>query len=311
MKPAELREKLHGIVIISITPFLKDGSIDVKGFEKNLNYLVDHGLNKNNSTIVIGGSTGECGAMTIKERKELFNLSISILGDRLPVIAGCNSTNIKETIELANYAEDIGAAGVMALAPFYYPAKDDECIYAFYHELSKSTSLGILMYNNIEVMQIDLPIPLLKRLKKMENIVGLKDCTPNFYKMTRTVQEIGDTVSVVNGHGEFLEPFIALAGTTGYISSMANFAPQLTAEIYKNRSNGNYHEAIALRNKLVPYMDLAIEFSKKGGEYKVISLLKYMTDNVGSCGGYPRIPTIPLTKEEMKMADNVLTMLDN
>ena len=60
MKPEELREALKGICIISITPFKEDGAFDYDGYAKNLNYLLAHGLNKSNSTIVVGGSTGEC-----------------------------------------------------------------------------------------------------------------------------------------------------------------------------------------------------------------------------------------------------------
>ena len=47
-----------------------------------------------------------------------------------------------------------------------------------------------------------------------------------------------------------------------------------------------------------------------GGEYKVISLLKYITDLVGSCGGYPRIPCVPLTEEEKAEVRQVLAQLD-
>ena len=310
MKPEQLRKQLHGVTVISITPFKENGDFDFIGYEKNLSYIMNNNLNQNNACIVIGGSTGECGAMNIDERKELLEFALGVCGNKLPVIAGCNSTNVRETIELAQHAEEKGACGVMALSPYYYPAKDDNCIYEFYRALSSSTKLGILLYNNLEVMQIDVKIPLLTKLKKFPNVVGMKECTPAFYKMSRVVQEIGDTVSVVNGHGEFLEPYAGLAGTTGFISSMSNFAPARAAEIYKLRKEGKYTEAKVIRDKLVPYMDLAVKFSNEGGEYKVISLLKYFTDLAGSCGGFPRIPCIPLTAAEKKEAELVFSQLD-
>ncbi len=299
MKPSELRERLKGISIISITPFKEDGSFDAKGYEKNLKFLLDGGLNRTNSTIVVGGSTGECGAMSTRERKEVFDCALSFLDGEIPVIAGCNSTNPDESIELARYAQEHGAAGVMALSPYYYPAKDEESIYQFYKKLSQGTDLGILLYNNFEVMQIDVPLSVLKRMvNDFPNISGMKECTPAFFKMTRVVQEIGDKISIVNGHGEFLEPYAALAGTSGFISSMSNFAPDRAIKIWNARSSGDYETAKAVKNTLVPYMDLAIKYSGMGGEYKVISLLKFMTDTVGSCGGYPRVPCVPLTEAE-------------
>lgn len=306
MKPEELRQRLHGVCVISITPFKEDGTLDEAGYEKNLNFIMDGGLNASNATIVVGGSTGECGAMNTAERKALLDCALGVCGDKLPVIAGCNSTNVREAIELAQYAEAKGAAGVMALSPYYYPAKDEECIYAFYKELSTNTGLGILLYNNFEVMNIDCPISVLKRLKELPNVVGMKECTPAFFKMTRVVQEIGDKVSVVNGHGEFLEPYTALAGTAGFISSMSNFVPGRAAAIWDARSKGDYAKAKEIRDTLVPYMDLAVKYSGQGGEYKVISLLKYITDEVGSCGGWPRIPCIPLSAQEKAEVRQVL-----
>lgn len=298
MKPEQLREQLKGITSISITPFQKNGDFDPVGYEKNLQFIMKGGIDKSNAVIVVGGSTGECGAMNTEERKAVLECALSVCKDQLPVIAGCNSTNVREAVELAQHAEAHGAAGVMALSPYYYPAKDEECIYAFYQELSRNTGLGILLYNNFEVMNIDIPISTLKRLKKLPNVVGMKECTPAFFKMTRVVQEIGDTVSVVNGHGEFLEPYAGLAGTAGFISSMSNFVPERSAAIWQARSTGDYAKAKEIRDTMIPYMDLAVKYSGQGGEYKVISLLKYITDEVGSCGGYPRIPCVQLSSEE-------------
>ena len=69
MKPEDLREHLKGITVISITPFKENGDFDAKGYEKNLKFLLNGGLNKDNSVIVICGSTGECGAMATDERR--------------------------------------------------------------------------------------------------------------------------------------------------------------------------------------------------------------------------------------------------
>ena len=90
MRPEELRKQLHGVCVISITPFKEDGSFDAKGYEKNLEFILKGGLDKTNATIVVGGSTGECGAMNPAERKEVLECALAVCGGRLPVIAGCN-----------------------------------------------------------------------------------------------------------------------------------------------------------------------------------------------------------------------------
>lgn len=307
MTPEELNRQLHGITGISITPFKKDGSFDAAGYEKNLRFLLAGGMNRSNSVLVVGGSTGECGAMSVDERKLVLETALDIVGDELPIVAGCNSTNVYEAIALAQHAQGAGAAGVMALSPFYYPPKDERSIYNFYAALAASIDIGVLLYNNIEVMGLDIPLSVLRRLQDLPNVVGLKECTPAFFKMTRVVQQIGEKVAVVNGHGEFLEPYAALAGTAGFISSIANFAPATSVALWNARSSGKYDEAKDIRNTLVPYMDLAARFSAEGGEYKVIGLLKHAADLVGSCGGYARIPVTPLTESEARQVEHALS----
>lgn len=306
MEPTRLKQQLKGITGIGITPFTAVGEIDHDGLRVNIEYMVAAGVDATNAVLVVGGSTGECGGMSVTERKELLESAITIAKGRLPIVAGCNSPNVREAIELAAHAQAAGAAGVMALAPFYYPPKDARSILDFYTALASSTGLGVLMYNNIEVMGLDMSLEVLRRLAEIPNVVGLKECTPSFFKMTRDVQEIGDTVSIVNGHGEFLEPYAAVAGAAGFISSMANFAPERTVAIWNARSTGDYAKAKEVRDTLVPYMDLAAQFSAEGGEYKVISLLKYVTDRVGSCGGHPRVPCPTLTADERASADAAL-----
>ena len=53
-------------------------------------------------------------------------------------------------------------------------------------------------------------------------------------------------------------------------------------------------------------MDMAGKYTGLGGESKELSQLKYITDEVGSCGGWPRIPCVPLTGEEKAEVRGVL-----
>ncbi len=297
MKPEKLKQMLHGICAIAVTPMTEERNIDYQGMKNHIKFLKSKGINlDNNCTLVVGGSTGECGAMTIAERKKLIETAISEARNELPIIAGCNHSNIVDVIDLVKHAEKSGASGVMILPPYYYTPTDDTVL-RFYQEVSKETNLGILLYNNIEVTHKDISVDIMKKLISTTNIVGIKECTPNFIKMEKVARELGDKIAVINGHGEFLEPFAALAGTAGFISSIANFAPEITVQMWKARSSGNYIEAKAIRDRLSPYIDLAVAESTKGGEPAVLAILKRSATLVGSnCGG-GRIPLPEITPE--------------
>lgn len=297
MKPAELKESLKGIVAIAVTPMTDKGEIDYQGMRNHIHFLINKGITKaNHCTLVVGGSTGECGAMTIVERKKLIETAVDEVKDNLPIIAGCNHSNIMDVIDLVKHAEKSGAAGVMILSPYYYVPTDD-AVLRFYRKVSSETNLGIMLYNNIEVTHKDIPYEVLAELAEGSNVVGIKECTPNFAKMEKVARKLGDKMAIVNGHGEFLEPFAAIAGTCGFISSTSNFAPEIAIEMWNARSAGDYVKAKKIRDRLSPYLDLAVAEAAIGGEPVVLAILKRATDLVGSHAGPGRIPLPEITPE--------------
>lgn len=306
MKPEELKKALEGICAIAVTPMTEDRRIDYEGMRKHIRFLKSKGINRDhNCTLVVGGSTGECGAMTISERKKLIETAVSEAGDELPIIAGCNHSNIEDVKDLMIHAEQAGAAGVMVLSPYYYVPTDD-AVLRFYKEISKVANIGILLYNNLEVTHKDVPLEVMEQLADASNVVGIKECTPNFAKMEKVARKLKDKITVINGHGEFLEPFAAIAGTKGFISSTSNFAPEIAVEIWKARSTGDYIKAKKLRDRLSPYLDLAAAESATGGEPVVLAILKRAATLVGSNCGPGRIPLPEITEELDAKIQNML-----
>lgn len=297
MKPEELKEALKGICAIAVTPMTENRKVDYEGMKKHIRFLINKGISRQNScTLVVGGSTGECGALTIEERKKLIEAAVEEAGDELPIIAGCNHSGIEDVKDLLAHAEKAGAAGAMVLSPYYYVPTDD-AVLRFYQEISKATSMGILLYNNLEVTHKDVPVEVMEKLADSSNVVGIKECTPNFAKMEKVARKLGDKITVINGHGEFLEPFAAVAGTKGFISSTSNFAPEIAVEMWKARSSGEYDKAKKIRDRPTPYLDLAAAESATGGEPVVLAILKRAATLVGSDCGPGRIPLPEITPE--------------
>ena len=308
MQPGQLQDQFKGITAIAATAFDENQEVDAKAMRRHLRFMVENGITKDNGVVVVTGSTGECGAMDADERAKVWEAALEEVGDELPVIAGVNHSNLREVIQMAHRAEKLGVAGIMAVSPYYYPPRQD-VVLEFYRRLSEATPLGIMLYNNLEVTHFDIPVPVLSEIADLENIVAIKECSPNFVKMEQSTRALGSKLTVVNGHGEFLEPMAALAGTEGFISSTANFAPGLAKEIWDARSTGDYATAKALRDRLAPYLDLAGELGAAGGEPKVLALLKYLAEGVGSPLGPGRCPLLPLSAEETGRADAVLRQL--
>lgn len=297
MSVDEMKNALRGICGIALTPFKENGDLNDAMLRKHLRNMVNKGINSENGTLVVGGSTGECGGMTTDERKRVFDVALDEIGGEVPVIAGCNHSCTRDAIDLIRHAQKSGAKAAMVLAPYYY-VPSDETVVNFFKEIADHSDLPIMLYNNFEVTHKDVGIDTLARLVGTTTVVGIKECTPNFVKMEAVVRALGDKMTIVNGHGEFLEPFAAVAGTEGFISSTANFAPELAVDIWKARSAGDFVAAKKLRDRLSPYLDLAGRHGSQGGEPIVLSIIKTASNIVSGTGGHGRIP-LPVLSEDV------------
>src|SRR3954447_1675988 len=99
-----------------VTPFARDGSLDVDGAQKLATHLVDE---QRNDALVISGTTGESPTTTDAEKERLLRAVVDAVGDRARVVAGVGTNNTAHTVELAHAAEKAGAHGVLVVTPYY------------------------------------------------------------------------------------------------------------------------------------------------------------------------------------------------
>src|SRR4029453_5158816 len=91
-----------------VTPFARDGSLDVDGAQKLAAYLVDEQLN---DALVISGTTGESPTPPDAEKETLLRAVVDAVGDRAKVLAGVGTNNTAHTLELPRTAKKSGRPG--------------------------------------------------------------------------------------------------------------------------------------------------------------------------------------------------------
>lgn len=96
------------------TPF-NDFGVNFEEFGK----LIDFQINEGIDALVVCGTTGESATMTDSERKETMKFAIDRVAKRVPVILGTGSNCTATAIQLTQYAESIGADGVLVVTPYY------------------------------------------------------------------------------------------------------------------------------------------------------------------------------------------------
>lgn len=224
---------LKGVLVALITPFTDDGSeIDQSRLKAHIDRLIDAGMHG----LVPGGSTGEFTALSVKERKQLTELSVKYAAGRVPVVAGTGSTSTSEAVDLAKHAAQAGAAALMVVPPFYDPVNVEQ-LNEMMGEIYKASGLPIVYYHIPSATGVNLTPQQIADLSKV-GIKYLKDTSGNAPAFTELVFALSDQITAFNGW-DTLTFYGLAAGSPGSIWGAASIIPELASEMW---------EAISVQN---------------------------------------------------------------
>ena len=300
------KDLMCGPIVVVFTPFDEKGtSIDEEELRKNVRYMIDNGIQNYSGVLIPGGSVGDSFVLSLKERKKLFKMVVEEAKGEVPVVCGTNHTSTNIAIELSKFAEEIGADGIMNAPPFYYKTISDKAVYEHYKAISDQINIGIMIYNNPNMLDNDLSIDLLLRLSELKNVLAIKESTPYRIKYKQVVETLGDKIVVINGAGEDTEPNSYRMGTRGFITAYGNFVPGLCVEIHKEALNKNYTRVEQLIKRFNPLKKIIYKYINDVGPEQVGRIYKEIAISLGFKLGGTRLPIISIPqhyKEKIKEA---------
>jgi len=257
-----------------VTPFRQDGSLDEKAFAD----LVEWQIGEGTQGLVPVGTTGESPTLSHAEHRRVVEICVDTAKGRVPVIAGAGSNNTAEAIELAQYAEKIGADAVLVVTP-YYNKPNQRGLYAHFAAVAGATALPIIIYNIPPRSVIDMTPETMGRLAHdFRNIVGVKDATARVDRVSDQRITCGSDFIQLSGEDASALGFNAHGGS-GAISVTSNVAPRLCAEFQEASLAGDRDRAIELQDQLMPlHKALFIEPGLCGAKYALSRLGR--VDNV-------------------------------
>ena len=163
-------KELKGIVAVLITPFDKNGEVDYKGLEKNVEWLIEQGVH----SVLANGGTGEYQSLTKDERYKIAECVAKVVDGRIPFAIGTTHETQRKTIEYTKHAKSIGADAVMISQPPYFNPNEEQ-IYHYFKDINDAVDIPIILYNNPWTTGVDVPEALLiKMFEDFENLVYLK-----------------------------------------------------------------------------------------------------------------------------------------
>ena len=285
MNPAELRQRLAGVIAFPITPFKSDLSLDVDGLRENLAQLCKHPI----CAVVAAGGTGEMYSLTPDEHLQVIRATVEAAQGRVPVIAGVGF-NQQMAVALARAAADAGANGILAFPP-YYPNADDVGMLAYYRAIGTATQLGMLIYSRDWT---NFSPAMVERLTVIPNVVAWKDGQGDIRRLQAIINRVGDRLQWIGGAGDDMVAAYYSLGIRTFTSSIATLAPRLSLRLHELAANGCDEELAPLMNvSVIPLY--AIRARRRGYE---VSTMKALMDMAGLRGGPVRPPLVDVTAEE-------------
>lgn len=234
MKPQEFKEKLKGIVHLALTPFDKDGNLDVPALKQSVKMVTENPLLKGEDVVFLAmGTTGEFYAMNESENRQAIDVITQEVNGVFPVMIGTARPGTRYTIEMSKYAQSAGADALLIVHPYYaMPTLDG--VMRHYAAIADAVDIGICIYNNPTTSKLWLNAEQLKKLSKIDNIVGLKENSANpmaFLNIMKTLDP--KDISIFAGLGHFMYQFMCFSGCGGYVTELLNYAPHLAVELLR------------------------------------------------------------------------------
>lgn len=235
-----------GAGVAVITPFDDNGI----NFDE-LGRILEDQIKNETDAIIITGTTGESATMSDEEHRAAIKYAVEKVNKRIPVIAGTGSNETSYAIELSQYAEKVGADGLLVVTPYYNKCTQNGLI-RHYTMIADSVNIPLILYDVPSRTGVGIKTATYVELAKHPRIAAVKEANGDLSSILRLRHACGDELAVYSGNDDQIVPILSLGGK-GVISVLSNVAPKDTHLICKLYFDGQVEAASKLQ---IDYTDL-------------------------------------------------------
>ena len=283
----QARERWRGVVAPLVTPFKENGDLDLAALRANVQWILDRGARMGNTIFLAAGSGGDFTSMNLEERKAVIRTVAEVTGGRVPIMAGAQSLDIRECIDLCKLCESLEIDAVQISGAYYYDGRPDDA-QAWLQEIARHTRVGFVVYNNWYT-GYDMPIDQVDRLLDIPNSVAVKWGSPSDEIYMKGVRRFLPRSAVILNNRRLLV-MGHMAGGRAFVSHHINFHPEYPWRIWELLEQQRYIEAQQEYDRImIRYDDLRARVSQNTGGEGVF--IRPSMAAVGLNGGYSRFPS--------------------
>ena len=315
MTIASLFEKpaaFNGVWPALLTPLNEDLGINHALFAQHSKNLLAKGC----AGVTAFGTTGEGPSFSMAERKEAIEQLIKNGVPAAQIIVSTSCAALPETLELTRHAVQAHVHGCLMLPPFFLKGVSSEGIIDSYRFVIDGVSqsegankLRLYLYHIPQVTGVGLSHPVIAALQQMypQTILGIKDsaCT--------TAHSIGLADAFMQGKAPKLAvyvgfepdlPEMAMRGSSGAISGLANFMPRVVQRLV---AQPNAPTTPAERARVVHLIELLGDYSLMPALKAIMAILSSEAKD-GSSDGWLRVraPLVALKPDAFKELEKTI-----
>lgn len=216
------------VITAMVTPFDRNGALDLDGVRTLARYLQDHG----NDALVVAGTTGEAPVLTDPERLDLFKAVVEAV--TIPVIAGTGTNDTAHSIHMTKEAAKLGVAGILAVCP-YYNRPSQAGIEAHLRAVAGASDLPVVVYDIPVRTGRKIATPTILRLaREVKNVVALKDAAGTPGETASVIAQAPAGFEVYSGDDNLTLPFMSVGavGVIGVATAWAGEDHQLLFDLW-------------------------------------------------------------------------------
>jgi 4-hydroxy-2-oxoglutarate aldolase len=273
---------LRGIVPPLATPFLADGTLDLRAFESNFDTYAAHDL----GGYLVLGSNGESPYLDEDERLTLVRAARQGAG-RKPLLVGTGQESTRATIAFTRKAAELGADAALVLTPNYYKSQMTvEALRRHFEAVADASPIPVLLYSVPAFTGLTFQPGLAATLAAHPRVVGMKESSGDLSLLGRIISSVPAGFEVACGSAPVLYPALCIGANAGIVA-VSCCAPAVAVALYRAFTQGDHVRARRLQDVITP-LGLAITAT-----YGVAGL-KAAIDLAGLGGGHVRAPLLPL-----------------
>lgn len=284
-----------GIIVPLVTPFSEDYELDLDGLRGNVASYLRTGV----TGLMCLATTGEAQSLNLEERKRVTETVIEAASGQLPVLVGIGHTDIRETLELAEHASRMGAAGLFVITAYFYRYSPAEHV-RYLKNLSRSVDLPIMVYNSTYT-GTPLTPDLIEELVESRAVAAIKE--GNQAQVGELARRFGENLQIFCGRDVYLLETLA-AGGHGAIAFASNAVPHALVAIVDAWKAGDPKRALVVQQALNPLVNQLVS-------HTFPSAVKAVAELGGRKAGPPREPIPALSANERRTLEAVFERVSN